>query len=555
MALAPFVPVRHADGRVATLYADSARARSLKQSLEARAPEASEIIQIAPQGHVQALWAELLAASLSDFATNWLATRSPLMSARETLAAWQRWFLLGLLASLALWAWLDLASLFVAGGIVFSCLYLLLAGARLAAIAHGSHRGESDAARVPDRDLAAFSVLVAVHDEAAVMRQLVGALRDLDYPPSKLDIMILCEADDRPTLAALEQITLPDHVAVISVPPGLPRTKPKALNFGLPLTRGRFVTVYDAEDRPEPDQLRRAVAAHLEREQAIAAGAELRPLACVQAALHVTNRGEGFFAKHFRLEYMALFDAFLPALSKLRLPIPLGGTSNHFCRKALIEAGGWDPYNVTEDADLGIRLARLGYDTAVIRSTTFEEAPTRFGPWVRQRARWFKGWWQTWFVHMREPGRLADELGLAGFVAFQTVLFGVLVSMLVHPLFLAATFATVFSMTQAAPQEAGIEVLVRTLGAFNLVLGYAAAAALSWVGASERDQRGVIALLLQIPIYWLLLSAAGYLAVWDLIRRPHHWHKTPHKAVAPDFEPELESQGAFADGFQPTLAE
>jgi cellulose synthase/poly-beta-1,6-N-acetylglucosamine synthase-like glycosyltransferase len=206
------------------------------------------------------------------------------------------------------------------------------------------------------------------------------------------------------------------------VPDLNPRTKPKVLNYVLPLARGEYLVIYDAEDRPERGQLRRAF-------NAFRSGPP--KLATVQARLNIYNADDNWLT----LEYTALFDGLLPALDRLKLPIPLGGTSNHFHVPALKWLMAWDPFNVTEDADLGTRLALNGYRCQVISSTTYEEAPRRFMSWVRQRTRWLKGFVQTWLVHMRSPRALWRELGPRGFLAFQVMVGGTVLSALVHPWF------------------------------------------------------------------------------------------------------------------------
>jgi glycosyltransferase XagB len=181
---------------------------------------------------------------------------------------------------------------------------------------------------------------------------------------------------------------------VIVVPCGLPQTKPRALNYALCFARGSLLTIYDAEDIPDPRQLRRAAAAFAVLPQ---------DTACLQAELVFDNANENWLTRQFTIEYAMLFGMILPALAAHRLPLPLGGTSNHFRIDALRRAGAWDAYNVTEDADLGIRLARLGFDTDTITSCTYEEANVSLRNWMRQRTRWMKGFLATWLVHMREP--------------------------------------------------------------------------------------------------------------------------------------------------------
>ena len=234
-----------------------------------------------------------------------------------------------------------------------------------------------------DEELPTYSIVIALYREAAAIPGLVEALRSLHYPSEKLDIKFVLEADDSETRKAIDSLELGPPFEIRFAPAGGPRTKPKALNAALPFVRGSFVAVFDAEDRPDPDQLRMALEAFMTNGER---------LACVQAQLTIDNTADSWLTQVFTAEYAGLFDVFLPGLAAWRLPLPLGGSSNHFRSAVLRQVGAWDPYNVTEDADLGMRLARLGYYTTVIRSTTYEEAPAQFHPWLRQRTRWFKGW-------------------------------------------------------------------------------------------------------------------------------------------------------------------
>jgi cellulose synthase/poly-beta-1,6-N-acetylglucosamine synthase-like glycosyltransferase len=196
-------------------------------------------------------------------------------------------------------------------------------------------------------------------------------------------VKFVLEADDHETRRALAALDLGPPFAIITAPALGPRTKPKALNVALPFAHGSFTVIYDAEDVPEPDQLRRAFDTFIAADER---------LACVQASLTIDNTTDSWLARMFTASYAGHFEGFLPAMAALRLPFPLGGSSNHFRTAALRRVGGWDPYNVTEDADLGIRLHRFGYRCAALSSATYEEAPARFGPWLKQRTRWYKGW-------------------------------------------------------------------------------------------------------------------------------------------------------------------
>jgi cellulose synthase/poly-beta-1,6-N-acetylglucosamine synthase-like glycosyltransferase len=337
------------------------------------------------------------------------------------------------------------------------------------------------------------------------------------YPPEKLDVKFVLEADDRETPRALAALNLGPPFEIITAPPIGPRTKPKALNVALPFARGAYTVVYDAEDIPEPDQLRRALDGFRKAD---------RRLACIQASLTVYNTADNWLARMFTANYAGQFDVFLPGLAALQLPFPLGGSSNHFRTAVLRKAGGWDPYNVTEDADLGIRLCRLGYRSAALNSATYEEAPARFGQWLAQRTRWYKGWMQTWLVHMRRPRRLFSELGAAGAVAFQILLAANVLAALIHPLFMAGFGFTLFALPQ--PWATAIMDNAAPIFATSLCSGYASTIVLDFVGLRRRGLLAQSWVLVLTPLHWLLLSLAAWRAVFQLMYDPQRWEKTEH---------------------------
>jgi cellulose synthase/poly-beta-1,6-N-acetylglucosamine synthase-like glycosyltransferase len=372
---------------------------------------------------------------------------------------------------------------------------------------------------VLDAELPTYSIMVPLFDEAEVLPRLVSSLAALDYPTAKLEVLLILESADGTTREALSQIRLPAHFRSVIVPPHGPRTKPKALNYALGLVRGDFVVVYDAEDRPEPGQLRAALETF---------GRHDENLVCVQARLNVYNERASFLSRQFALEYSALFDAILPALERLSLPIPLGGTSNHFRTQALRDLGAWDAFNVTEDADLGIRLARQGLRTATVASTTWEEAPTTFGNWLRQRTRWLKGWMQTYIVHMRYPRRLARQLGPLTFVGFQAFMGGILLSMLVHPIFYIVVGLQIWQGHLFMPMETAIGIWFWWIASINLALGYSTSILVGALSVVRRGRWRLALSSLAMPFYWLLISVAGYRAIIQLARRPYIWEKTKH---------------------------
>ncbi|MEZ5774733.1 MAG: glycosyltransferase [Hyphomicrobiaceae bacterium] len=370
-----------------------------------------------------------------------------------------------------------------------------------------------------DHDLPHYTLLVPLYREARVVADLARALRLIDYPPEKLDVKLLLEASDAETRAAVAALELGPPFEILIVPDLHPRTKPKALDYALAFSRGDLVTVFDAEDVPAPGQLRLAAAA-------FAAGPA--DLACLQARLAIDNAADGWLARQFAIEYLALFDGLLPALSALGLPVPLGGTSNHFRKAALLRAGAWDPFNVTEDADLGVRLARLGWTTAMLDSTTSEEAPFRPLGWLRQRTRWLKGWMQTYAVHMRRPGRLLADLGLWRFLGFHLVIGGQVLSALAHPVFFAWLVLQAASGELLAPPEGIVASAFWWLAAVNLVLGYATAVVLALLAILRARCWRLLPSAVFMPLYWLLVSLAAYRALWQLVRDPFLWEKTEH---------------------------
>ncbi len=374
--------------------------------------------------------------------------------------------------------------------------------------------------------LPVYTVLIALRDEARIAADLVRAMSALDYPAHRLEILFLLEADDTGTMNALATANPPAHMRIVVVPPGRPHTKPRALCHGLAMSRGDYIVVYDAEDRPEPDQLQRALAAFE------FGGSQL---GCVQARLNIYNAGDSVISAQFAVEYTALFDTLIPALAASGAPVPLGGTSNHFPRHVLIASGGWDPWNVTEDADLGFRLARLGWQTAVLNSTTWEEAPRTAAVWFRQRTRWQKGWMQTYMVHMRSPFRLWSDLGPRRFLWFQLVLGGGLLASLAHPWFAMALIATALAGEPLLPSGNHPAAWLWCIGLVNLAAAAIATIILAHLSLRRRGLTRLLGHALVAPLMWLPISLAAYRALWELHRRPFHWAKTPHgHSVSPD---------------------
>jgi hypothetical protein len=422
------------------------------------------------------------------------------------------------LAGLAGAAVAEPAAFVRAGATVAGCAFLAVAAWRLLLILASLRSPPSP---VPVLfDLPRYTVLAALHDEAAVVGQLIDRLARLDYPPDRLQGFLVLEADDAATLAAARAARRPPWLRILVCPPGQPRTKPRALNVALSQATGDLITVYDAEDAPDPGQLRQAAG----RFAADAGGR----LACLQAPLRIRARpGSGFLDRQFAVEYASLFEVTLPGMARLGLPFPLGGTSNHFRVDVLRGLGGWDAWNVTEDADLGFRLWRNGWRMGVISRPTWESAPGGLEHWLPQRTRWLKGYMQTWGVHTRSPA----GLGLRGGLALVMSLGGALVSALLHGPSLAWIAATVLTAAVAGlPPEAP------KLALSAMVLGAAMACLSCAVGARRAGLRYGPIDMISAPAYWSLLSLAVAHAAWRLVREPFAWDKTAHR---PDPTPTL----------------
>lgn len=374
-------------------------------------------------------------------------------------------------------------------------------------------------AALPDDALPSYSVIAAVHKEEAIVETLVGRLDALDYPRARREILIVVEEDDAATrVAAARAIVGRPGFRLIDVPRGFPRTKPRALTYALAFARGTLVAVYDAEDRPDADQLRKAATA-------LVNGPD--HLACVQARL-VIDRAELALQRQFAIEYACLFDGLLPWLGRNRLPLPLGGTSNHFKRIALDSVGGWDPYNVTEDMDLAIRLARFGLTSDTIDSATREEAPARPAVWFRQRVRWIKGWITCYLVAMRRPVHLYREVGPRGFLAIQVLLGATVAAMLVHPIGLLLAGLHVFGARPLPVVDGFAGDLVNAVLLLGALSGYGGNVWLARRVLRSRGRRDLLRGTWLMPLYWIMISAAAWWALVDVLRRPHHWAKTPH---------------------------
>lgn len=474
------------------------------------------------------------AATIAAQAADGLPDIAPTLSFRGGATWPQGVAITAAAAILCLFLVIDVVSTIALTASLINVLFLALANIRITACLQCAPVEPREAiVRRADIDLPVYTLVVPLYREAGV-EDLCAALMKLDYPLSRLDIKLMTEADDVQTQGALRALALPAAFEIIVAPEGEPRTKPRALNVALPLARGEFLVVYDAEDVPQDAQLRHAVEVFASQPASVC---------CLQARLSIDNADDGILAKCFAIEYAALFDVINPGLARLRLPIPLGGTSNHFRVDALRSLGAWDAWNVTEDADLGVRLARAGFEVADLPSTTFEEAPNRLRSWHAQRARWMKGFMQTAITHSRDPRAILRELGATAYFGTMALTLGVVLAAMLYPVFVwIAGMFIVTAMLNGAGFDVGIAfpVEISMLHDHWLVLAAAAIGLVTFaagmvsmilppaLGLWRRRWFWLFPFLLAMPLYYLLISFAAWRGLYDLFVDSSHWNKTEH---------------------------
>jgi glycosyltransferase XagB len=462
------------------------------------------------------------ADALSHRAVYELAELNPDLSAQRVFTPGQIMFGYALLTLMLLGVALSPTATLIALNLVMSVFYLGNFAFKGILVFVGGARTINDTIAIEARalgedELPVFTVLVPMYKEPAMLPMLAQSLRALDYPLGKLDIKLVLEASDHETIEVASKLGLEGMFEVIRVPPSHPQTKPKACNFALQFARGEFLVIYDAEDRPEPDQLRKVVATFRKSSP---------NTACLQCSLSYFNSGENWLTRMFTLDYGLWFDQMLPGLERLNIPIPLGGTSNHFKIEVLRELHAWDPFNVTEDADLGVRLTQKGYRVGVVDSTTFEEASCHAGNWIRQRSRWMKGYMQTFLVHTRRPLHLVRTIGPLGFLGFVFFIGGTVLSGLFNPLFwllyVGWLLAAVTGFEAVFPEP------LLFLSLFNLLAGNGALVFLNMLAPIRRGWLDLIPYSLTAFGYWVIISIAAYRGLWQLLRNPFYWEKTQH---------------------------
>ncbi|MEQ1770037.1 MAG: glycosyltransferase [Devosia sp.] len=395
------------------------------------------------------------------------------------------------------------------------CAALLLGPALLRLVAAIPLPPKPPVRLLADWELPIYSVLIPLRDEARMIPMLRRAMSALDYPPEKLDIKFVVESVSTETILAVRDVLDDPRFRLVVVPHGPPHTKPKAANYALPLARGDHVVVYDAEDVPDPGQLRLAASTF----------ANDSSVACLQAELVPENAEENLLTALFAGEYAGLFGRLLPALAQWGFAVPLGGTSNHFRTAALRRIGGWDAANVTEDADLGVRLRRRGMRVEALASRTYEEAPTSLHAWMAQRTRWMKGWMVTYLVHSVAPRAFLRDVGWKAFLGFHVLVGGMILTALLHTVFIGSLLGLMMFEGSAGFRPDDIWDWISIV---VLVVGYSGAAMLVLSGIAHLRAWQILPVLVLLPAYWLLHSIAALYAARELVTKPQYWAKTTH---------------------------
>ena len=378
---------------------------------------------------------------------------------------------------------------------------------------------DDEIAKLKEENLPIYSILCPLYKEANVLPQFLKAIDAIDWPENKLDVLLLLEEDDVETIQASNNTTLPSYVRVMIVPDSQPKTKPKACNYGLAHATGKYVVIYDAEDRPDPLQLKKSY---------IAFNNISTDIVCLQSKLNYYNTNYNLLTRLFTAEYSLWFDLILPGLQSINTAIPLGGTSNHFKTSALRYLYAWDSFNVTEDCDLGVRLYRQGFKTGILDSVTLEEANSKVGSWLKQRSRWIKGYLQTYLVHMRDPIDFYKKHGIHSLI-FQLVIGMRMVFMLINPILWLATISYFALNSLVGPAiEALYPAPIFYIAVITLIFGNFIYLYTYMIGAAKRRQWELLKFVFFVPFYWIMASVASVIALYQLVVKPHYWEKTQH---------------------------
>ncbi len=360
------------------------------------------------------------------------------------------------------------------------------------------------------------SVLVPLYKESQILERLFQRLQVLAYPKELLEIYFIYEENDTETRNILANLDLPNHMQTIEVPTGQLQTKPRAMNYALDFCSGSIIGIYDAEDAPEINQIEQVI-------QKFAVSDD--KVACIQCVLDFYNPRTNWMSRCFTIEYAVLFRLILPALDRMKLPIPLGGTSVFFRREILEKLGRWDAFNVTEDADLGYRLYRMGYRCSWISTVTYEEANYRIVPWIKQRSRWLKGLFLTALVHFKHPVELSNKIGIFATLSMTCLIIIPWILCPLAPVILpiwVLSFGLELPIYSTFPDWFTRAIVITFIATemMTVYLGFK---------ATDTDQHKHLRVwLLTTILYWPIACFASYKALFEVFTRPVYWDKSEH---------------------------
>ncbi|MFZ5962827.1 glycosyltransferase [Thalassococcus sp. BH17M4-6] len=478
------------------------------------------IMALATEADIHAEIAARHAPALCHSAENWVRSDE---SCRDINALTPGRMALGLAFALLCLGLLALApTMFFAAVVALATLSLVCAQTLKIAALFASRTPSPTPPPLTDLPRPTVSLLVPLFREENIAGALVKRLERLHYPRARLDVVLILEAADQQTRAALQHAQLPPWMRVVEVPAGQVTTKPRALNYALKFCRGEVIGIYDAEDAPAPDQIERIVT-HFSRAPP--------QVACLQGILDFYNPRANWLSRCFAIEYATWFRILLPGLVRLGFAIPLGGTTVFFRRTALEHVRGWDAHNVTEDADLGMRLARYGYRTEVVATVTREEANNRAWPWIRQRSRWLKGYMMTYLVQMRRPGRLWRDLGARQFLGFQILFLTTILQFTLAPA-LWSFWLVLFGVWHPLSDLWGPATLAAVLALF--LMSEAVSVLLSIAAVARSPHQGLLIWVPTLLLYFPLGIVAAYKALIEMVLKPFYWDKTSHGRSEPD---------------------
>jgi cellulose synthase/poly-beta-1,6-N-acetylglucosamine synthase-like glycosyltransferase len=458
-------------------------------------------------------------------------------SAKQGATGDQKNFLI-LVAIIAVgWAILDLHLFLVV--LVSAAVVMIVISVSMKALVHavGHYYVEPETliSDLDDPDLPFYTVLIPMYKEANVVSAHIRSMRALSYPQDKLEVIHLLEADDDSTREALDREDLSGIFRRCEIPNVGPQTKPKALNYGLAVARGECVCVFDAEDKPEPDQLLKAAALFRASPEHVIAQAELRFV-----------EGKKWYNWFYRTDYGVHFTEMLRGLTKLGLTFPLGGTSNHFRVSELRElaispkkldrgmeglVNSWDPYNVTEDADLGAGAARAGWKVIRLDSFTEEESPNHLwgkGGAAFQRRRWLKGYLETALVHTRHPITSARQMGVRDYLSYMLMMIGTPLTLLLNVPFWGLTIA--YIATRSVSIQQLFPVTVYYIGLSVMVFGFMGLFYQSLITCCRSSDWKAVPMMFLLPVWWAFNSIVACMTFYEWLNPAtrYHWNKTDH---------------------------